>query len=80
MTRAQVVAAIKAAGCSCDISVGSFGWSIVIDAPDGAEFCSSGCAVDSSIWGHGRPDWRLALREVERIIADGFVDSPNNED
>lgn len=80
MTRAKVVAAIKAAGCDCEITVNWRGWSIVIDAPEGKWLRSSGCGVDCSVWGHGRPDWRLALREVEAIIGAGFTDAVEDED
>jgi hypothetical protein len=80
MSRAKVVAALEAAGCEYTIETYSRAWSIVIDAPAGKWLYSSGCGVDCSVWGYGRPDWRLALREVQAIIAQGFIDADDADD
>jgi hypothetical protein len=79
MSRAKVIAAIKAAGCDYALEVTWRGWAIVLEAPPGKWFVSSSCSVDCSVWGHGRPDWPLALREVKGIIEQGFCDALEDE-
>jgi hypothetical protein len=86
VSRAKIVAALEAAGCEYTIETysraprGWATWAIVIDAPAGKWLISSGCGVDCSVLGYGRPDWRLALREVEEILAQGFIDADDDDD
>jgi len=80
MSRARVIAAIKAAGCDYEIDIHARAWRIVIDAPPGKWFVSSACSVDCSVWGYGQPEWDLALREVNHIIAQGFSDALDDEE
>lgn len=52
-------------------------FSIMLDAPEGKVFCSSGCHCDASIRGDDgttRTDWAQALRALRAIVELGVED------
>jgi hypothetical protein len=80
ITKATVTTAVRKAGCSCDIEVTRDSWNVYLDAPKGKGFATSGCGVDASVWGYGKPDWALALEQIKAIFAEGFIDYEVDED
>ena len=81
VTKATIRSVVRKAGCSCDIDVHSgYSWNIYLDAPQGKAFNTSGCAVDASVSGEGKPDWAYALAAIKEILAEGLYDCEVDED
>jgi hypothetical protein len=53
----------------------SFGWNIMLDAPDGFAFSESELTTDCSIQGEGKTDWTVALYELQKLIDQWFIES-----
>lgn len=82
MSKKDFMAVAEAAGVAVDYTPGgrdrwsgeSYPFYIMLDAPEGKLFRSSGCHCDGSIQGDEgttRTDWRRALSDLREILGHG---------
>jgi len=82
-TPATIRRAVEKLGCSIEIEpLALGGYQIILDAPHGKLFQSSGCHCDCSLHGNGwatNPDWNKTLADAVITIKMGYLDCDDPE-
>jgi hypothetical protein len=92
MSRAKFMALAKSHGIDVEYTGGRRShprtgepvcWEMILDAPEGKTFTSSGCHMDCSIQAASEnevvPNWGDAIHELQGIIALGFGECDESE-